>query len=106
MFVRTIYNYYSRTIVRTSVTPLPPSNGGQVCKSMSNNVKLRTLASSLRDLEPRVVQMWFKNEAITGHHIVISGITLQSIELTSRRFYQTGRNIYQDNFRLFSDAEC
>ena len=63
------------------------------------------MASSLRDLEPRVVQMWFKNGAKTGHHRVISGITLQSIELTSRRFYQTGRNIYQVNFQLFPDAE-
>ena len=37
--------------------------------------------------------------------MVISGITPHSIELTSRRFYQTGRKIYQDNFRLFADAK-
>ena len=62
------------------------------------------MASSLRDLEPRVVQMWFKNGAKTGHHIVISGILLQSIELISNRFYQTGGRYYQVNFRLFPDA--
>ena len=36
--------------------------------------------------------------------MVISGITPYSIELTSKRFYQTGRSFYQDNFRLFADA--
>ena len=62
------------------------------------------MALSLRDLEPRVVQMWFKNGAKNGHLMVISGITPYSIELTSKRFYQTGRSFYLDIFRLFADA--
>lgn len=48
--------------------------------------------------------MWFKNGAKTGHHIVISGILLQPIELISKRFYQTDGRYYQVNFRLFPDA--
>ena len=62
------------------------------------------MASSLRDLEPRVVQMWFKSGVKTGHPIVISGITPHSIELTSKRFYCNGGSFYQVNFRLFADA--
>ena len=63
------------------------------------------MASSLRDLEPRVVQMWFKIGAKSGHHMVISGITPLSIELTSKRFYHNGVSFYQVNFRLFADAD-
>jgi len=46
-----------------------------------------------------------QNGVKTGHHRVISGISLQSIELTRKRFYQTGGRYYQANFRLFADAK-
>ena len=58
--VHTFYNVWAKMLTGTSVLPFDLSNRGYVCKSMSKGVKVSTMADNLHDLEPRVVQMWFK----------------------------------------------
>ena len=58
--VHTFYNDWMKMGRRIFFLPFSLSNRGYVCKSMSNYVKVSTLAVALHSLEPRVVQMWFK----------------------------------------------